>query len=79
LTAEEMENLSDRRSKYKNLKLYGWEKGLEKDEIEVITKHLILEISLVTIAKEENISKNTLKSRYRRALAKVKKNLEGDK
>lgn len=66
-------------SNQKNLKLLGWEKGLEKDEVEIITKHIFLEISLSSIAKEENVSKNTIKSRYRRALAKVKKNLGGGK
>lgn len=79
LTDEEIGSLPDIHPINQSLKLYGWQKGLEIDEIEIITKHILLEISLTSIAKEENVSKNTIKSRYRRALAKVKKNLGGDK
>lgn len=78
LTDEEIGSLPDIHPTNQSLKLYGWQKGLEADEIDIITKHILLELSLTSIAKEENVSKNTIKSRYRRALAKVKKNLGGD-
>lgn len=55
----------------------GWQKGLNSLEVFVIVEHVIVGNKLSMIAKEKKMSPNTIKSIYRRALKKAKKNLEG--
>ena len=47
-------------------------KILNEEEYDLIFNHVVMGYSLVELAKELNLSKNTIKSKYRRALLKLK-------
>ena len=53
-----------------------WQEGLNDIESFVIIEHVIVGKKLSIIAKEKKMSPNTLKSIYRRALEKARKNLK---
>lgn len=50
---------------------------LSKEEFELLVEHLLVGKSLRLIAKEKQISPNTIKSVYRRMMQKIKKKMEG--
>lgn len=52
-------------------------KILNEEEYNIIFNHIVMGFSLIELSKEMNVSKNTIKSKYRRALLKLKKELGG--
>ena len=73
-----LENLSYIKMEYNDNTLFeDIKKTLNEEEYDLIFNHIVMGYSLVELAKELNISKNTIKSRYRRALLKLKKELGG--
>lgn len=53
-------------------------KVLDKEEFHIIYEHIVLGFKLYEIAKELNISPNTIKSKYRRSLKKIKEEFGGE-
>ena len=52
---------------------------LDKESIDLINNHVFLELSFKEISKEVCVPVNTLKSKYRRALQKIRRSLKDDK
>ena len=50
---------------------------LDEEEYNIVFNYIVMGYSLVEIASLLNVSKNTIKSKYRRALIKLKKELGG--
>ena len=73
-----LENLSYVKMEYNDNSLFNDIKNiLNEEEYNLIFNHIVMGYSLVELAKEMNLSKNTIKSKYRRALLKLKKELGG--
>jgi DNA-directed RNA polymerase specialized sigma24 family protein len=68
-----LENLSYIKLEYNDNSLFNDIKEiLNEEEYDLIFNHIVMGYSLVELAKELNLSKNTIKSKYRRALLKLK-------
>ena len=73
-----LENLSYVKMEYIDNSLFNdIKKILTEEDYNIIFNHIVLGYSLIEIAKEMDESKNTIKSKYRRALLKLKKELGG--
>ena len=71
-----LENLSYIKLEYNDNSLFNdIKKILNEEEYDLIFNHIVMGYSLVELAKELNLSKNTIKSKYRRVLLKLKKEL----
>ena len=71
-----LENLSYVKMEYNDNSLFNDIRNiLNEEEYDLIFNHIVMGYSLVELAKEMNLSKNTIKSKYRRALLKLKKEL----
>ena len=73
-----LENLSYVKMEYIDNSLFNdIKKILTEEDYNIIFNHIVMGYSLIEIAKEMDESKNTIKSKYRRALLKLKKELGG--
>jgi RNA polymerase sigma-70 factor (ECF subfamily) len=73
-----LENITYVELKYNDNNLFCEIKNiLDEDEYNIIFNYIVMGYSLVEIASLMNVSKNTIKSKYRRALIKLKKELGG--
>ena len=60
-----------------NTLLYLVKLHLDEEEREIVIDHIMLDKSLRLIAKERNSNDNTIKSKYRRAIQKLRLVLGG--
>ena len=60
-----------------NKLLLDIKENLNSDELEIIINHVLFDIPLNQIAKDNNLNFNTLKSKYHRIIKKLKSILGG--
>jgi len=79
LDTRELSNVSYVQYEYQdNMFINKIKKILSEEEFDIIFDHVVIGFTLKEIAKKINISPNTIKSKYHRALKKVKKAFEGE-
>ena len=79
IVSEEVNLIPDTTPNCNNELIDKIRESLTKDEADLVIEHVVIGKSLREIAKESNESANTIKSRYRRSIIKLRKILGGVK